>query len=100
MNLLSAFDLVPIALILLYALDQLRQTSFLKTPVTSALCMFIALGAFKKCALILHGLSVAWWVLAIDVVLAAIFGFLTYSHHLKSGTKAFQGRSKPTIIQR
>lgn len=100
MNLLSAFDLAPIVLILLCALDQLRQTSLLKTPVTSALCMVIALGAFRKFALILHGLNVTWWDLASDIVLGAVFAFLTYSYHLKAAAKPFQGRSKTTIIQR
>lgn len=100
MNIVSALDLLPVAVVILCAVDLLRQSRFFKTPISSGLCMLIALGAFKKFALILHGLDVAWWWLLIDAAAAALFGFFTYSRHFKGVSPRRAPQHKSTFIQR
>lgn len=74
MNWLSAFDIIPLVVILLCAIDALRQLAGHRQPIRAVLLVLIAIGAFHRCTLILHGLNISGWSLVIDVLMAIWFG--------------------------
>lgn len=73
MNWLSAFDVIPLAVIVLCAGDELRQVVARRQPLMALLLVFIAVGAFHMLATKLHGATTSWWQLLIDVILAVLF---------------------------
>jgi hypothetical protein len=73
MNWLSAFDVIPLAIIVLCAIGELSRVAAHRQPFRAFLLVLIAVGAFHTFAVEIHGATTAWWELLLDVVMAVIF---------------------------
>lgn len=77
MNWLSAFDILPLVVIVLCAVDHLRKVVAHKQPISTLLLIFIAISGFHWIAAKVHGQDTRWWELALDALIAVIFGYQT-----------------------
>jgi hypothetical protein len=77
MNWLSAFDIIPLVVIVLCAIEQLRLADWRKHPLATLLLVFLAVFAFHLIAQNLRGAATQAWQLLLDWGLAMLFGYQT-----------------------
>jgi len=81
MSIVSVFDIVVLAVILLCAGDALRQVRPRRQPARALAFGLVTIGSFGWIAYDVHGLSVQWWAICLHT------GFAIYAVLL------FQGRN-------
>lgn len=82
MSIVSVFDMVALAVILLCAGDALRQVSPKNQPVRALAFGLVTIGAFGWIAYDIHDLPIQWWAVSLHT------GFAIYAVLL------FQGRNR------